>query len=214
MRQKRLKSTDAGSQELAARPHQFRDLNEAQDHMIVVPSASSERRYYLPVGQLDAGCVVSNLAFAIYDGPIWTIGLIASRLHLIWIAGICGKLKSDFRYSNTLGWHTFPIPKLSEQDKTDLAAASERILEVREGHFPKTIAELYDPEKTPPDLRAAHLTNDEVVERIFAGRVFRNDTERLEHLFKRYARTIEQEKAAKGAKPAKRKAEKKEAVNG
>lgn len=214
VRQKRLKSTDAGSQELAARPHQFRDLNEAQDHMIVVPSASSERRYYLPVGQLDAGCVVSNLAFAIYDGPIWTIGLIASRLHLIWIAGICGKLKSDFRYSNTLGWHTFPIPKLSEQDKTDLAAASERILEVREGHFPKTIAELYDPEKTPPDLRAAHLTNDEVVERIFAGRVFRNDTERLEHLFKRYARTIEQEKAAKGAKPAKRKAEKKEAVNG
>lgn len=214
VRQKRLESDDAGAVQLAARPHQFRDLNEAERHLVVVPSASSERRNFLPVGLLSAECVVTNLAFAIYDAPEWTIGLIASRLHLVWIAAVCGKLKTDYRYSNTLGWHTFPAPPLTDRDQADLAATTEGILEAREAHFPKTIAELYDPDMMPSDLLEAHRANDEVVEKVFAGRTFRNDTERLEELFKRYAKMIAQEEKAKAGKSAKRKTRKKEAANG
>jgi len=124
-------------------------------------------------------------------------GKCASRIHLVWIATVCGKLKTDFRYSNTLGWNTFPVPKLTEQNKADLTGCAEDILLAREAHFPATIAELYDPEKMPGDLRAAHDRNDETLERIYIGRRFRNDTERLEKLFDMYTKmTAKKEKSA------------------
>lgn len=131
------------------------------------------------------------------------MALIASRLHLVWIATVCGKLKTDFRYSNTLGWNTFPVPLLTEQDKADLTRTAENILLAREAHFPATIADLYDPEAMPDDLRRAHDENDEVLERIYIGRRFRNDTERLEKLFDLYTKmTANQPKPKKGKKAA------------
>jgi hypothetical protein len=135
---------------------------------------------------LATGSIVTNAAFAVYDAPLWTLSLLASRLHLIWIATVCGKIKTDYRYSNTLGWNTFPIPTFTEQNKRDLSRSAEDILLAREVHFPATIAELYDPERMPESLRAAHSTNDEILERIYIGRRFRNDTERLEKLFEMY----------------------------
>lgn len=116
------------------------------------------------------------------------MAFITSRLHLVWVKAVCGKMKTDFRYSNTLGWHTFPIPKLTEKNKADLTQAAERILEARERHFPATIADLYAKDAMPDDLRAAHEWNDEVVERIFIGRKFKNDSERLEKLYEMYAK--------------------------
>lgn len=109
-----------------------------------------------------------------------------TRMHFIWIATICGKFKTDYRYSNTMGWNTFPVPTLTEKNKADLTRCAEDILLTREAHFPATIAELYDPDTMPADLRAAHERNDEVLERIYIGRRFRNDTERLEKLFELY----------------------------
>ena len=143
---------------------------------------------YLQVGLLDNRSIVTNLAFALYGGPLWNMALIASRLHLVWIATVCGKLKTDYRYSNTLGWNTFPVPTLTDKNKSDLTRCAEDILLAREAHFPATIADLYDPDAMPDDLRAAHDRNDEVLERIYIGRRFRNDTERLETLFERYTR--------------------------
>ena len=107
--------------EQARKPFQF-VYRPHQDcrRIIIVPSASSERREYLPCGLLTAKTIVSNLAFALYDAPLWNMALIASRLHLVWIATVCGKLKTDFRYSNTLGWNTFPVPTLTEKNKADL----------------------------------------------------------------------------------------------
>ena len=96
--------------------------------------------------------------------------------------------KHDFRYSNTLGWNTFPVPTLTEKNKADLTRCAEDILLAREAHFPATIADLYDPEKMPADLREAHERNDEALERIYIGRRFRNDTERLEKLFELYTK--------------------------
>ena len=90
-----------------------------------------------------------RLLYAIYDPAVWHFSLIASRLHLIWIATVCGKIKTDFRYSNTLGWNTFPIPTLTEKNKVDLSRHAESILLARELHFPATIADLYDPENMP-----------------------------------------------------------------
>ena len=123
------------------------------------------------------------------------MALIASRLHLVWIGTVCGKLETRYRYSNTLGWNTFPVPKLTERNKADLTASACAILLAREAHFPATIADLYDPEKMPENLRAAHDRNDEVLERIYIGRRFKNDTERLEKLFEMYTKMTTKPKA-------------------
>ena len=169
-------------------PYKFERTIIGKNQTIVVPSVSSERRPYLPCGLLGPDVRVSNLALAVYDAPLWNMALIASRLHLVWIATVCGKMKTDFRYSNTMGWNTFPVPKLTEQNKADLTRCAEDILLAREAHFPATIADLYDPVKMPENLRHAHERNDEVLERIYIGRRFKNDTERLEKLFELYTK--------------------------
>ena len=186
----RLDMKDDAGQALAERPHQFREHFAPDHHAILVPSVTSERRPYLPVERVGADVIASNLNQVLYDAPEWCIALIASRLHLVWIATVCGKLKSDFRYSNTLGWNTFPVPKFSEDQLAELSASARRILKCRYSHFPKTIAELYDPDKMPDDLRTVHRENDDLLEKMYIGRPFRNDTERLEKLFKLYAAKV------------------------
>jgi len=120
------------------------------------------------------------------------MALIASRLHWVWIGTVCVRMRTDFSYSNTLGWNTFPVPTLTDKNRDDLTRCAEDILLAREAHFPATIAELYEVKngesKMPNDLREAHERNDEVLERIYIGRRFRNDTERLEKLFELYTR--------------------------
>lgn len=111
---------------------------------------------------------------------------------MMWIATVCGKIKSDYRYSNTLGWNTFPVPKFSEDQLAQLSASARKILKTRYMHYPATIAELYDPDKMPDDLRQVHRENDELLETMYIGRPFKNDTERLEKLFKLYAAKIKQ----------------------
>jgi hypothetical protein len=193
----RLASRDKGTKDMAKRPHQFREMNESQMHTVIVPIHSSESREYLPVGLIGNRCVVTNAVFALYDAPLWNIGLIASRLHLVWIATVCGKIKTDYRYSNTLGWNIFPVPTLTEQNKADLSRCAENILLAREAHFPATIADLYDPDRMPENLRHAHDQNDEALERIYIGRCFRNDTERLEKLFELYTKMAAEQPATK-----------------
>lgn len=185
----RLDSTKQATVDAARTPHKFGELRQVgSETVIVVPSVSSESRDYLPCGYSEPGTIVSNLAFALYDAPLWNMALIASRLHLVWIATVCGKMKTDFRYSNTMGWNTFPVSKLTEKNKADLTTCAEDILLAREAHFPATIADLYNPETMPENLRDAHARNDEVLERIYIGRRFRNDTERLEKLFEMYTK--------------------------
>jgi hypothetical protein len=187
IREYRLHGSERGRAGLDT-PYKFERTIIGNDHTIIIPSVSSERRAYLPCGLLPADVRVSNLALALYDAPLWNLALIASRLHLVWIATVCGKLETRYRYSNTLGWNTFPVPTLTEKNKADLTRGAEDILLAREAHFPATIADLYDADKMPADLREAHERNDEVLERIYIGRVFRNDTERLEKLFELYTK--------------------------
>lgn len=189
----RLASPKKPTQQMAERPFEFDQIRvDPTRPSIVIPRVTSERRPYLPVDVVGADVISSDLNNVLYDAPDWCIALIASRLHLVWIATVCGKLKSDFRYSNTLGWNTFPVPKFTTDQLNQLSASARRILKTRYQHYPKTIADLYDPDKMPDDLRAAHRDNDELLESMYIGRPFRNDTERLEKLFKLYAARVKQ----------------------
>jgi len=187
----RQKSKDQGTRNLADRPHQMRELNIGKKYTIIVPSTSSHNRQYLPCGLIDKNSTVTNAAFAIFDAPLWSISLIGSRMHRVWISTVCGRLGISYRYSNTLGWNTFPIPKLTQKNIEDLNKNTEEILITREMYFPKTIAELYEPEKMPETLLDIHKYNDEVLERIYIGRSFKNDTERIEKLFELYCKALE-----------------------
>lgn len=176
------------AKDIAERSHQFQRMNAAKSHTIIVAAISSENRPYLPCGVIDNRTTTTNKNYALYDAPLWNMALIASRLHWVWIGTVCVRMRTDFSYSNTLGWNTFPVPTLTEKNKADLTACAEDILLAREAHFPATIADLYDPEKMPENLRQAHDRNDEVLERIYIGRRFKNDTERLEKLFEMYTK--------------------------
>jgi hypothetical protein len=191
VKQMRLSSKAGSTRDFAKVPYRFVQIQgTARLHTLIVPRHSSERRAYLPVGLLDATTIIADSAFALYDAPLWNLAVIASRLHLVWIAAVCGKLKTDYRYSNTLGWNTFPLPVLTEKHKADLTSSAAEILLNREAHYPATIGEMYDPDQMASEfseLQEAHDRNDEIMERIYIGRRFRNDTERLEKLFALYA---------------------------
>ncbi|MBK6718972.1 MAG: class I SAM-dependent DNA methyltransferase [Sphingomonadales bacterium] len=193
VREMRLQSTKQATQTGAQWPHRFDERRQTgEEAVIAIAAISSENREYLPCGLLPKGTIITNKCFAIFDAPLWNMALIASRLHWVWIGTVCVRMRTDFSYSNTLGWNTFPVPKLTEQNKADLTRCAEDILLAREAHFPATIADLYEVKdgenKMPENLRHAHERNDEVLERIYIGRRFKNDTERLEKLFELYTR--------------------------
>ena len=197
----RLKSTKKMTRDSAARPHAFQEVRQVgSEGPIVVPSVSSERREFLPAVLMGPGTIVSNLAYALYNAPLWNLALVTSRLHIIWIATVCGKLETRYRYSNTLGWNTFPVPTLTDKNKADLTRCAEGILLAREAHYPATIAELYEAATMPANLREAHERNDEVLERIYVGRRFRNDTERMEKLFAMFKQMTAGDKRARSAR--------------
>jgi hypothetical protein len=191
----------------ATKPYEFQQIRQTGDENVFqIPRHSSESRDYFPIIALPKGAIVGDGAFSFYDPPVWNVAIFASKLSLVWIGAVCGKIKTDFRFSNTLGWNTFPVPTLTEQNKTDLTRCAEDILLAREAHFPATIADLYDPEAMPANLREAHERNDETLERIYIGRRFKNDTERLEKLFELYTQMTS--KLPAGKEPSSRKATK------
>lgn len=199
VRAMRLASPAGSTRDYANRPHRFKQIQGvSKESTIVVPKVSSETRPYLPVDFLSSGEIISDNAFALYDAAIWNISIIASRMHLLWIEAVCGKLETRFRYSNTMGWHTFPLPTLNAADRDRLTASAESILIAR-AEVGGTIAELYESDSMPQALRDAHEENDRVLERIYSDRAFRSDADRLNHLFRRYARLLASER---GEQPA------------
>ena len=202
----RAKSNRAATKKLSATPMFFAERRQSAGRKVFVPQVLSERRPYVTAGFLGEECLPIAPHMQIVNGTLCDLAIVSSRLHLVWIATVCGKLKTDLRYSNTLGWNTFPVPTLTDKNKADLTRCAEDILLAREAHFPATIADLYDPDAMPADLREAHERNDETLERIYIGRRFRNDTERLEKLFELYTKMAAaqgpgKKKQKKGAAP-------------
>lgn len=183
----RSASKKPATREDADRPHQFSEIRHEDAELIVVPIHFSEDRNYFTVGFLDGrSTVISNACYAVYGAAGFVMALLSSRLHAVWVATVCGGLETRIRYSNTLGYHTFPIPELSQEQKRELEDHAWAVVSAREGHPNKTLDELYDPAEMPPELLLAHRSLDATLERICIGRPFRNDTERLEYLFKQY----------------------------
>lgn len=182
----REKSDRATTKELASVPYRFAEVRHRNSDAIIVPKNTSERRRYITAGYIDSGSVISDLAFAVYDAEPYLFSIVSSRLHYIWGSAVGGRFKMDPRYSSTLVFNTFPLPKLSAEQKQMLEDLAFEILEARESNPGRTISWMYDPKTMPDQLRAAHENLDEALEKIYVGRRFESDVDRLEHLFKLY----------------------------
>lgn len=181
----RLKSTDQGTREMASRPHQFREMKLAKTSTLLIPRVSSERREYIPLGLLSSEYVISD-AQVIYDAPLYLFALLASKMHMVWVHAVAGRLKSDIRYSSALCYNTFHFPHLNEQQKVLIEDLALRILDIREKHSESTMAQLYDPEDMPAELLLAHRDLDLAVEQVYRERQFKSDDERLAYLLTAY----------------------------
>jgi len=141
--------------------------------------------------------IVTDATQVIYDPEPYTLAILSSRIHMAWVKSVAGRLKTDFRYSNSLCYNTFPIPKLTDKQKENITTHVYNVLEERENYSEKTMAELYDPDKMPDGLKEAHHNLDIAVERCYRSKPFTSDEERLEYLFKLYETMIAREKAGK-----------------
>ena len=186
----RLNST---APKLAEKPYQFREhVNDMTK--IIVPRVSSERRMYIPIGYLDEQSIVSDSAFAIYDAPIYLFGILTSIIHMVWMKAVGGKLETRYRYSAQLCYNTFPFPKITAVQKSEIEDAALNVIAAREAHYENTLAEMYNPDKMPTDLRVAHHKLDMIVDRCYRREPFLNDNERLEYLFKMYEKMANKDK--------------------
>jgi hypothetical protein len=181
----RLNSKDNGTNRLAERSHQFRDRNTAKESQLIIPSVSSESRQYIPCGYLNSNTIVSNSAQVIYDAEPFMFAIINSKMHMTWVRAVGGKLKTDYRYSKDICYNTFPFPVITNKQKENLNLYVFAILDERAKHN-KTMALLYNPTTMPKGLLKAHQELDTAVEQCYRLQSFKNDTERLEYLFKQY----------------------------
>lgn len=190
----RLNSRDISAQLLSKKAHQFRDFFNIKTSAIIIPQTTSETRNYIPLGFVDDKYIISNAARVIYEAEIWMFSILTSKIHNNWVQAVAGRLETRIQYSNTLCYNTFPFLPISQSQKEELEQCVFRILEERENHSEKTLAQLYDPEKMPDGLREAHRLNDLAVERCYRSKPFESDEERLEYLFKLYEQMIADEK--------------------
>ena len=156
------------------------------NYTLVIPSVSSENRVYMQIGYVNKNTVVTNLAFAIYDAEPWVFGLISSRMHNLWIRTVCGGLETRLRYSNVLGYNTFPVPNLSDEQKQSIAEAALGVLVERENNSEMSLMEMYNPDTMPSGLQYAHKILDEVVEGCYKTEEFLSNQERLDEMFVLY----------------------------
>ena len=166
--------------------YRFAQCSDFRKCAIIIPSTSSERRKYIPMGFLDKTSMITNSALAIYDAEPWILGILTSKMHMIWVTSVCGTLGTSTRYSAEICYNTFPFPKILDQQKKRIELCVQDILCVREKYSERTMAELYDPNKMPKDLLEAHHSLDMVIESCYRRKPFENDEQRLAHLFKMY----------------------------
>ncbi|PYI69837.1 SAM-dependent methyltransferase [Arthrobacter livingstonensis] len=197
----RLKSTEKSTKALADYPNRFYYFAHKPSDSIIVPSISSERRPYVPIGYVDSTVVGSNKTLVMYEAEPWVFSILTSQTHMVWMRAVGGRMREDYQYSNTIVYNNFPVPPLTRSAKERLALVALRVLDVREYHCEKTLAELYDPDYMPADLRQAHAEIDSLVDSIYSKRGYETDEQRLSDLFALY----EEMTAAESAKGSKKK---------
>ena len=182
----RENAPDEGRRKLAATPHLFREqLNPAT--YIIVPSTSSERRRYIPMGFLNADTIPTNANLIIPEANLYHFGVLESNVHMAWMRAVCGRLKSDYRYSKDVVYNNFPWPKPTEEQKQRIEQTAQAILDARAKYPDSSLADLYDELTMPPELRRAHQDNDRAVMQAYGFSVkTMTESQCVAELFKMY----------------------------
>jgi hypothetical protein len=186
VREFRKNSKKLATQRLADRSYQFETMVGEGVTKIIIPTTSSERREYIPITFADEKQIVINSLQAIYNPEFYIFGILNSKMHNLWTKTVGGKMKIDISYSKDLCYNTFPFPEITEKQKQQIEGAAYDILDIRETYPEKTLADLYDPDKMPDDLREAHHKLDLIVEKCYQNKPFKDDNERLQVLFQLY----------------------------
>ena len=190
----RQESDAPSTRQYADKPHIFVQRSYKPTDAILLPRVSSERRPYIPLGYVDEDIVISDRAFAIYNAEPWVFAIISSSAHMSWMRCVCARLKTDYSYSSTLCYNTFPIREITEDEREKLNASAYNILDIREKHTEMTLGDMYNPESMPSDLKQAHEENDRLVDSLYRKKPFFSEEERLECLFALYQQMIEEKK--------------------
>ena len=162
VRKMREASSDVATKRLADQPHLFRETNNPETY-IVVPSVSSERRRYVPMGFLKKDTIPTNLVLIIPEAKLYHFGILESNVHMAWVRAVCGRLKSDYRYSKDVVYNNFPWPTPTEEQKAKIEQTAQAILDARAKYPDSSLADLYDELTMPIELRKAHQDNDRAV---------------------------------------------------
>lgn len=184
----RVDSKAKTTNQYASIPHKFAQRCAESAYSVIVPRVSSEKREYIPIGYLGEDSVVSDSANVIPDAPLELFGILSSKLHTAWVRAVGGKLKTDFRYSGAICYNPFVIPPFSQEKVESIQLSAEKVLIAREGFPNLNIAALYNPEKMPLELKAAHSELDKTVEIAYFGKFLDTDEERLRELFNLHER--------------------------
>ncbi|MBR6204958.1 MAG: class I SAM-dependent DNA methyltransferase [Candidatus Methanomethylophilaceae archaeon] len=187
----RESSPDAGRRKLANTPSLFREQFECSHDYVVIPAVSSEKRQYVPIGYVDRDVICTNLILMVPDATKYHFAILTSRMHMVWMRYVCGRLKSDYRYSRDIVYNTFPWPNATEEQKTIIERLAQEILDTRSRYPDSSYADLYDPLTMPEDLRKAHETLDKEVDRLYKSKGFEDDNERISQLFELYKNLIQ-----------------------
>jgi len=174
------------TRKFAMRPYKFTSITYKNSDAVIVPIVFSESRKYLVAGFVEGPTVILNSAQVIYDAEPWVLGLISSHMHMVWVRAVAGQLETRIRYSSAIVYNNFPVPPLSSVSKQAIEIKVLGVLDAREHYSERTLAQLYDPDKMPEDLRNAHDGLDEAIDRVYRQKPFENDEERLAHLFDLY----------------------------
>lgn len=188
VRETRLASTSEGTRKLADRPTRFHVENMPKGNYIIVPSVSSEKRRYIPMGFMSPNVFASNLVLLIPDATLYHFGILESNVHMAWMRAVCGRLKSDYRYSKDVVYNNFPWPTPTDEQKAKIEQTAQQILDARALYPDSSLADLYDEVTMPPELRKAHQANDRAVMEAYGFPVSREFTEDacVGELFKLY----------------------------
>ena len=202
VRELRQRSKSAPTRNLAATPTLYHVNVIPESAFLVVPEVSSERRRYVPIGWLEPPVIPSNLVRVLEGATKPIFALLTSAMHMAWLRHIGGRLKSDYRYSIGLVYNTFPLPPgFADADTSALEPHAQAVLDARTAHAGATLADLYDPDLMPPNLRRAHQALDRAVDRLYRRKRFTSERERVEYLFALYERTQAPLAAEAAAKP-------------
>lgn len=163
VRQMRLASSAAPTRALAEKPYLFFSTPQTDSNYLCIPEVSSERRRYIPIGFMDKSVIASNLVSIIPDATIYHFGILTSNVHMAWMRTVCGRLKSDYRYSGAIVYNNFPWPMPTEAQKDKIEQTAQAILDARALYPDASLADLYDETTMPPELRKAHQQNDRAV---------------------------------------------------